>query len=187
MFIFKWYIPFVGLYVVIVVEVLVGYLCSRIIKVFNTCEDVLMESTFLVGKGIASEYGTLEVDYYLLQQPVGRGEESKACIVGLEMFFFRSLKSNYGMGLLSAVTCMDFLEINGFRHESATNRFVGCLIDIFYIVTVCLFHTFELPLRDDFTLGTADIGNSTFEYGSLTTIDVLDALLVGHFPSIVGR
>ena len=91
------------------------------------------------------------------------------------------------MGCLSAITGTYFLKINGFCHKSTTNRFVGCLIDVFDIITVCFFHTFELPFGNHLTALTACIGDGTFENGTFSTINIFDSLFVGYFPSIVGR
>ena len=46
------------------------------------------------------------------------------------------------MGLLSAVTCMYFLEIDGFCHEPPSDRLVCGLIDVLDVVAMSLLHTF---------------------------------------------
>ena len=91
------------------------------------------------------------------------------------------------MGCLSTISGTYFLKINGFCHKSTTNRFVGCLIDVFDIITVCFFHTFEFPLRDNLACVAAKVCYCAFEDCSFTAIDVLDALLVGNLPIIVRR
>ena len=181
------HIVLVRLHVVVVAEVLVGHLCSLVVELLHAREDVLVERTLPVGEGIASQLRALEVHLYLFQQSVGRSEEPEAGIVGFEVFFLAALEGHHRVGWLSAVTCMYFLEIDGFCHESASDRLVNSLIYIFYVVSVCFFHTFEFPFGDDLPLGTADIGYCTFEYGSLATIDILDALLVCNLPIIVRR
>ena len=185
--ILEWYIPFIRLYVVVVVEVLEGHFRTLVVKLPHTREHVLVERTLPVGEDIASQLRALEVHLYLFQQSVGRGEVAVAGVVGLEVFFLTALEGHHRVGCLSTVTCPYFPEIDGFRRESASDRLVNSLIYIFYVVSVCFFHTFEFPFRNDLTAGSRGIGSHTFQYGTFTSIGVLNTLLVGNLPIIVRR
>ena len=183
----KWHIALVSLHVIIVVKILVGNFCAFVIELLDAREHVFVERPLTVGKGIAAERISLEVHGHFLQQTVGRGEEPEAGVVGPQPLFLAALEDHHGMRSLSAVAGTRFLKINGFCHKSATNRLVGCLVYILDIITMCFLHTLEFPLGNDFAAVPSGIGNRALEHCSLAAVGIYHALLVGHFPIIVGR
>ena len=91
------------------------------------------------------------------------------------------------MRIQSAVACMHFLEVDGFCHNSTTNGFINCFIDVLYIISVSFLYALELPFRDNFMGIARSIGNDSFQNCALTAVGVFHTLLVGYLPIIVRR
>ena len=142
LFFLKRHIPLSSLYIIIIVKFLIRHFCTFVVELLYTRKHIFVERTLAIGKGITAERTSLEVHLYLFQQSVGRGEVAVAGVVGLEVFFLTALECYHGMGLLSAVTCMYFLEIDGFCHEPPSDRLVCGLIDVLDVVAMSLLHTF---------------------------------------------
>ncbi len=81
----------------------------------------------------------------------------------------------------------DLGEIDGLCHQSATNRLVGCRVLVLYPVAVCFYNLLELPFGNHLACVASDVGNRALDHCALATIGINHALLVGHFPIIVGR
>ena len=176
-----------SLHIIIIVEVLESHFLSCVVILSDTCEHFLVECTFLVVKGIAAQGLALEIHGHFLQQLVGGGEESIAGIVGLYLLYLVAIKEYNGVRFLSCITCVNLLQICSLGLQAATHILIHDVIHIFYIVTVEFLDTFQLPFGNHLTGTARSIGDIALYNSSVTTIDVLDTLLVCNLPIIVGR